>query len=451
MENKKMIRYFRVNSFIGLTSIIMIALILASAAVNAQSTIKELDVDGFKVIYRNTGKDVISARLFIIGGTANYPLDKQGIEALAYSYIIKGGTESMPKTEFLAAAEKIGASFDSDASLDYGELSMQCLKDYWDVSWKLYTDALLHPAYEPGEFSNKKQQYISYAMQNEGDPDTRLERITMETTFKGKNYEKDPYGNSESLNSVTLDDVKKYISENLCKSRAFIVITGNVSESDITDKVRSTLAKLPVGTPSKTEQPVKIEQPGHDIESRKISTNYLQGIMSGISWDSPDAVPMMVAMSIMYDKFFIELRSKRGLSYAPAAYMNGNAITNPFSGFYITTDHPKEAIQVMVDIINNVRKNGFTQDEFNKSKASFLTRYFMRLETASGQSLNIGRWKLRNNLAAFDNFESIVNNVTLADINRVFSSNTGNIKWNYLGDETQVSPEDFKQPEKIGF
>jgi len=33
----------------------------------------------------------------------------------------------------------------------------------------------------------------------------------------------------------------------------------------------------------------------------------------------------------------------------------------------------------------------------------------------------------------------------------VFTSNTGNIKWNYLGDETKVSPEDFKQLEKIGF
>ncbi len=173
--------------------------------------------------------------------------------------------------------------------------------------------------------------------------------------------------------------------------------------------------------------------------------------MSGIPWDSPDAVSMMVAMSIMYDKYFLELRSKRGLSYAPAAYMSGDAITNPFSVFYITTDSPKDAIQVMVDIINNVRKNGFTDEEFAKSKASFLTRYFMRLETASSQSLNIGRWKLRGNLPAFENFESLVNAVTVQDINRVFTSNTGNIKWNYLGDETKVTPEDFKQLDKIGF
>jgi predicted Zn-dependent peptidase len=432
--------------------IILIALLVSGGTnIFPQYITKELDIDGFKVIYRNTGKDVISARLFVIGGTANYPLDKQGIEAVAYSYIIKGGTQTIAKTDFLAAAEKIGTTFGSDASLDYGELNMQCLKEAWDKSWLLFTDALMHPAYEPGEFENKKQQFISYAKQNEGDPDSRLERITVETAFKGKNYEKDPYGNQSTLAALTLDEVKTFISANLCKQRVFLVITGNVEESDIIEKVKSSLAKLPVGTSSPKEEVTKIEQPGQDIEPRKISTNYLAGIMSGIPWDSPDAVSMMVAMNIMYDKYFIELRSKRGLSYAPAAYMRGDAITNPFSVFYITTDNPKEAIQVMVDIINNIRRNGFTDEDFAKSKGAFLTRYFMRLETASSQSLNIGRWKLRGNLKAYDEFEKLVSSVTIQDINRVFTSNTGSIKWNYLGDETKVSPEDFKQLEKIGF
>jgi hypothetical protein len=72
--------------------ILAVVLFANSSVLLSQNTIKEIDVDGFKVIIKNTGKDVISARLFVTGGTANYPLDKQGIEAVAYSYIIKGGT-----------------------------------------------------------------------------------------------------------------------------------------------------------------------------------------------------------------------------------------------------------------------------------------------------------------------------------------------------------------------
>ncbi len=417
----------------------------------AQENIRELDVDGLKVFIKNTGKDVMSARLFIRGGTANYTLDKQGIEWLTYAIVVNGGTKSMPKSDFLAAAEKMGTNFGSDATLDYGELNMLCLKESWDRSWSLFADAILNPAFTPDEFANKKEQYISYAKQNESDPDYRLEQLTLTTTFKGKNYEKNPNGTVESFTAMTLDDIKTFYKENICKSRAFLVVAGNVDENDIIAKVKSSLASLPQGTPVKEESKTKIEIPGQDIVDRNISTNYLCGIMSGIPWDSPDAVAMMVAMNIMYDKYFVELRTKRGLSYAPAAYMNGLAISNPYSIFYISTDHPKDAIQVMVDVLNDVRKNGFTTDELKDSKNSYLTTHFMRLETAATQTLHIGIWNLRGNIGAFDNFENLVDAVSIQDINRVFTSNTGSIKWTYLGDPTKVTPEDFKQIEKIGF
>lgn len=422
-----------------------------SSLLFSQENVKQLDVDGLKVFIKNTGKDVMSARLFIRGGTANYTIEKQGIEWLTYAIVVNGGTTTLPKSDFLAAAEKMGTNFGSDATLDYGELNMLCLKESWDKSWKLFADAILNPAFSIDEFANKKEQYISYAKQNESDPDYRLEQLTLATTFKGQNYEKNPNGTVESFTAMTLDDIKAFYKNNVCKSRAFLVIAGNVDENDITAKVRSTLAKLPQGEPVMEESKTKIDSPGQDVVERKISTNYLCGIMSGIPWDSPDAVAMMLAMNIMYDKYFVELRTKRGLSYAPAAYMNGLAITNPYSVFYISTDHPKDAIQVMVDILNDVRKNGFTADELKDSKNAYLTRNFMRLETAATQTQNIGRWNLRGNINAFDNFEQLVDAVTIQDINRVFTSNTGSIKWTYLGDPAKVTPEDFKQIEKIGF
>lgn len=431
--------------------IIAALLLFTSGISSAGDGTKEINVDGLKVIIKNTGKDVISARLFITGGTANYPLEKQGIEALTYNLMMKGGTVLLPKTEFFTIAEKMGTVFGSDAELDYGEMNVLCLKESWDKSWDLFADAILNPAFNSTEFANKKEQFISYANQNEADPDGKLDNLVLTTAFKGKNYEKNPDGTSESLANLTLDDVKSYYGTTVCKKRAFLVVAGNVDENDIIEKVKATLSKLPEGTPAVIEEITKIEQPAQDIVDRKISTNYLCGIMSGIPWNSPDAVAMMVAMNIMYNKYFVELRTKRGLSYAPAAFMNGNAITNPYSEFYITTDHPKDAIQVMVDIINEVRKNGFTDEELKGSKDSYLTRNFIRLETASNQSLNIGRWELRGNMKAFDEFEKMVDAVSLQDINRVFTGNTGTIKWTYLGDPAQVSPEDFKQIEKIGF
>lgn len=437
---------------LGIIKAFLVTLVCFSAVlVYAGDGTKEFDVDGLKVIYKNTGKDVISVRLFLTGGTANYPLQKQGVEELAYSVVIKGGTANYPKEQFLSLSESMGTEFGSDAALDYGEINMLCLKESWNQSWDLFADAILNPVFPENEFNNKKEQLIANAHQTESDPDGKLEELILSTAFKGKNYEKRPDGSVESLTALTLDDIKSFYAANVCKKRAFLVIAGNVDENDIREKVKATLSKLPEGTPPVLEGITKIEQPAQDIVDRKISTNYLAGIMNSIPWNSPDAISMMVAMNIVYDRYFVELRTKRGLSYAPSAFINGNAITNPYTMFYISTDHPKEAIQVMIDIINDIRKNGFTEDELKGSKDSYLTTHFMRLETANMQSFNIGRWLLRGNLNAFDDFEKLVGGVTIQDINRVFTSNTGNIKWTYLGDGTKVVPEDFKQIEKIGF
>jgi predicted Zn-dependent peptidase len=205
-----------------------LGLLFASAVSYAGDGTKEINVDGLKVIIKNTGKDVISARLFITGGTANYPLEKQGIEALTYNVVIKGGTASLSKNEFFALAEKMGTVFGSNAALDYGEINVLCLKESWDKSWELFSDAILNPAFSSNEFANKKEQFISYAKQNEADPDGKLDDLVMTTAFKGKNYEKNPQGSSESLSLLTLEDLKSYYSTAVCKNRAFLVVAGNV-------------------------------------------------------------------------------------------------------------------------------------------------------------------------------------------------------------------------------
>jgi predicted Zn-dependent peptidase len=413
--------------------------------------LNQFDVDGITVILYNTPKDVISVRLFVKGGTANYPLDKQGVESFAYNLAITGGTVTMNKNDFLSAAEKIGTEFGSDASLDYGEMNMRCLKTDWNASWNLFSDAIMNPAFSNTEYAVKKEQFIAEAKQNESNPDNKLDQLAFSIAFKGKNYEKNPLGTSESLAKLTLEDLKAYYKEALCKKRAFIVVVGNVDQTDITEKIKSTLSKLPDGTPAKPETPVKLEKPGQNIVDRNIATNYICGLMTGVDWSSPDAAAMMVAMNIMYEKYFVELRTKRSLSYAPAMFIVNGAITSPLNMVYITTEKPKEALKVMVEIINNVQKNGFTDDELKDSKNVYLTYYFMRMETSASQSSNIGRWYLRNNLKMYEKFEQEVNNVSLQTLNRVFKSNIGSLKWTYLGDKTKVSPDDFKQVEKVSW
>ena len=87
----------------------------------------------------------MSVRFFIKGGTANYSKELEGVEALALSVAVEGGTKKMGKTEFATALEKIGTSIGSSTAYDYSEINMSCIKEFWDQSWNLFADVITSP------------------------------------------------------------------------------------------------------------------------------------------------------------------------------------------------------------------------------------------------------------------------------------------------------------------
>jgi len=99
-----------------------------------QERTTEFVTNGLKVILKPSVKEIMSVRFFIKGGTANYSKELEGVESLALSVAVEGGTKKMGKTEFATALEKIGTSIGSSTSYDYSEINMSYIKEFCDQS-----------------------------------------------------------------------------------------------------------------------------------------------------------------------------------------------------------------------------------------------------------------------------------------------------------------------------
>lgn len=424
--------------------------ILVQVSYAQESTIKKFEVNGLKVIYKPSVKDVISVRLFIEGGTANYPKEKEGIENLSLHTAVEGGTTHLAKIPFSMEAEKIGTEFNASASHDFGVIDMECIKMYWDKSWELFADMVQNPAFDANEFSLIKEKLITQAQQQQADPDTYLDILAAGNTFKGGNYAKIPSGTPESLKKISLEEAKNYYNKMLGKKSIFLVVVGNVTEQDLKAKISATLAKLPEGTAVVKSPRSKVNTPEIVIEDRDIATNYISGVMLAPAALDKESIAMRVAIAILRDRFFLELRTNRALSYAPSAYHLGNRIVDPYNVLYISTLDPKTSIHVMVDEINKIRIDGFSPKELKDKKQTFLTYYFLNLETNSAQSLGIGTQEMAGDYKLFETLTQRVNNLSLEDLNKAFKKYSTMISWTYLGKKDMVANEDFIQPSLIG-
>ncbi len=426
--------------------ILFVGSVLFIQHLNAQDT-KEYTIEGIKVIHKYVPKDVISVRLFIEGGTANYTKDKQGIENIALNLMVEGGTTSMSKIEFKTASEKIGTTFGAGTNLDYGTLSMTCIKMFWDDSWKLFADAVLNPAFNENNFNILKEQSIAGAQQSMADPDSYLALLSRQVAFENKDYAKSPDGTPESLQSITREEVVNYYKRTLGKKRIFLVVVGNITEADLTQKIKASIASLPYGLVAPKDNRTLITQPKQFIEDRDIATNYIRGIMSAPFANTEEGISYRIAMSILGDRYFTELRTKRSLSYAPSAFYSGAATSNPYGVIYISTIDPKQSMQVMVDELNKIKKEGFNEVELTDKKQEFLTGYYLTLETTGNQSDALGVAEINGGWEQLDQITEAVNKAKLTDINKVFDKYSNAIVWTYLGKKDAVKEEDFKQTE----
>jgi predicted Zn-dependent peptidase len=325
---------------------------------------------------------------------------------------------------------------------------MSCVKSFWDPSWKLFAEAIASPRFDEKEFAIIKGQAISAARENESDPDEHLKNKSLQNTFPNGNYAKVPSGTAQGLEKISLQQVIAHYNAVVGKQNCFLVVVGNIKEADLKQKVSNAFAKLGQGTVARTEPRFEFK-PAVNIENREIATNYIRGTMNAPAVNEKDGVPMMLAMAIMRDRFFVELRTKRSLSYAPSAAYATAAVKNPYVLFYITTIDPKQSLQVMIDEINKVKNQGFTEKELKDMKETYLTNHFLKLETNDSQTAALGASEIAGDWRKSETFMTDVDNATINDLNAAFKKYSNAIVWTYLGKESAVSKDDFKQPQML--
>lgn len=422
-----------------------LAVIGVAAVAHAQTT--EMNVNGLKVIFKPSEKQTVSAVMFFKGGTANYAKDQQGIESLAMSATTECGTKKYNKDAFKDIADQYSINLGGTSGYDFGYISMNCVKPYFNEGWDLFSSAITEPVFEEKELGLLKQKIEANLKQEEGDPDSKLSQMSMASTFKGTRYAIQPSGTPESITKFTSADVKKHYNALLTKERMVLVVVGNIEVAELKQKVEkafSGLSAAPSGLPlMPVPQDLIVAENSFNKENRALATNYIMGMMGAPRCSDQQFNAYRLAVDILSDKLFEEVRTKRNLSYAPSAFVRSGL--QPYAAIYVTTIKPKEAVNVMVDEIKRLRNNGFTAVELRDAKSQFATSYFMKNESNAAIAMALGAAEIRGSWRNEEIFLDRINAVQLPEMQAAFTAFANGIRWNYLGDEKQIDLDAFQK------
>jgi zinc protease len=414
-----------------------------SVAANG-STTEFVTTNGLKTIHRHvTGNDVVAAQIYFRGGARNVTEKNAGVESLLFE-VATEGTKNFSKSEINREMARMGTVIDGDSGYDFSVVELRCVRQNFDRSWQLLTDMILNPACDDKEVALVKDQIISALRQQNDSPENSVALLCAKLLFDSHPYFNSPIGTVESVSSLTSADVKAHHAKLLQTSRMLVVVVGAVSTDEVKRKVEASFGKLQRGEYKHEAPPAfaKASTADFQVVERPVATNYIRGSFAAPALESPDYAPFSIAVNILQQLFFQEVRVKRNLTYGADATLLTNAANSAFIS--VTTPKPNEAIRVMFDQIDFMQRQIIREEGLKAIISGFLTNYYNKLEDNGSQAGKLAEYELLGGGWQRDQtWINEVGKVTPEDVNRVSKKYLKNFHFAVMGDKRQFDRELF--------
>ncbi len=411
---------------------------------SSESAPLAFEVDGLNVILKpNTANEIVALGLFLDGGTAFINKDQAGIELIALEAATKG-SKAFPKEVVDRELAAMGTSISTDTDPDYSGFRMQCLKRNLDRSWAIFTDLFKNPLYDEREVELIRERHLNTIRQRKQDPDSSVMELARPNFYGDHPYAINHEGTEETIAPLRAEDLRTYQQKNFVRARMTLVAAGDLTQDELTALVKSGLADLPLGSyePQEVPPPEGIDKAKQVTEERELPTTYVVGLHHAPSTDNPDYPAMVVAENILYDRVFEEVRTKRSLSYAPAAGIARRRAN--FGYLYVTSTQPNEAMEVMLGEVRRLIEEPVSEKDLRDHKNDIVTRYLIGNQQNGSQVSRLAAAELTGGgYETADHYLDAIEAVRPADISRVAEKYINTISFSLLGNINDIDANVF--------
>ncbi len=374
---------------------IVILLILLQGIAMSQG-IEEIEVNGTKVpmvFEQSKYLPIVSMQIVFKDSGALYDT-KAGLADLSAN-LLREGTKKDGSVGFASKLENSAISLSSGAGIETFSIDLSAIKSEFGKGVSLLKELLQDPNYTPKTMEHIKTRKIGSLTQKKSDFDYIASLGLKETLFAGTDMGRPRAGNIESINSITLANIKEYIDSHLGRNNAIVIIGGDISKEESIAIVKDVMSLLPTVTVKQSKFIKATDKKVTKISKEQTEQAYIYfGAPFDLGYNDPKRYISKVAGYILGGSGFgsrlmEEIRVKRGLAYSAYGHFVQNRTTSYFTGYLQTKlENEEEAKGLVKSIVEKFVQEGVTQKELDATKEFLLGSEPLRSETLS-QRLHI--------------------------------------------------------------
>jgi len=389
--------------------------------------VREVLPNGIVVITRpnfNSLSVVISG--YFDAGALLDPDEKLGLADFVTSALMRG-TKNRTFDKIYNELESVGASLGFSSGVHKSGFNGRSLAEDLPLLLNLLSETLRMPTFPKAEMEKLRAQLLTGLAIRAQDTSDMAAMVFDQILFKGHPYSRPEDGHPETVRNITRGDVVKFHRKNYGPRGLVIAIVGAVKPEEAIRQVKRALGGWQVKGQKEAPElpalkPMKKTVSKHHHIAGKSQSDLIIGT-NGPRRRDPEFMSASLGNNIlgqfgMMGRIGDVVREKSGLAYY--AYSSLSAGIGPGSwevNAGVNPQNVKKALDLIVDELRRFIQEGVTADELADSKANFIGRLPLSLESNGGVAnalLNIERHGL--GLDYYRHYEGLVNEVSQDDV-----------------------------------
>lgn len=391
----------RILKYIGLALVAVSLIACASSSgagtyytSNAADFSTETLSNGIPVVFKKNGTGKIwVVRMIIDGGTPLVPTEKSGLEDVTLE-MLQYGSERYSYADIQRLKYEQSWTLSASAGYDYSVYGFRCIEKYLDDVLDIFADSVLHPLFGADDFAKVMTEYAEDVQRTLTDPSGLLSVTMRKAAFAGHPYASSPSPTQESLQAITLDQVKLHYQTLLNANRLKIVVVGDVSASNqkkITEKLEATFGTILQADFAKPDIPALA------VSGKTVYERLEQAGDSGYAFgyyvcpdraDSEHYVPYAIASMFIEDALFAQVREKYGAVYSAGSGIIGGKKMYGVISVY-RASKPDHLLQYIYDAIDSFPDEQGVAEKLDQYKNKYITTVFSSAQDTTGVAGNV--------------------------------------------------------------
>ena len=386
--------------------------------------------NGIKVIGTNSDEiPTVTIQLSINGGHKmdQFAPTKSGL-AVMTAQMMNESTLNFTSEEIQEELRKLGSSISVFAGEDQTILSINTLKKNLDETLELAEEIMFRPKFDQADFDRLKKQQLEGIQANYKDPSAIANLVFQRLMYGDEHIYSIPTGGiEETVNNITLDDVKSFYNKYYAPEISELVIVGDVSEKEILGKLDFLrnwerkgveIPELPAPKPSQNTKLYLVDKKG--APQSEIRVGYLTDLTYDVTGDYFKSYLMNYPLGGAFNsRINLNLREDKGWTYGARSYFDVSDEPGPYvASAGVKASATDSAVYEFMKEISDYREKGMTDEELEFMRNSVGQRDARSYETP-GQKASFLRRVVHYNLdkGYVDEQTKIIREVTKEELN----------------------------------